>query len=214
MRNAIIALLLIISADITAQVLNLDLKKDSLIELIKAKGNREVTLIRFKNSKGQTVKSIDLIEDNPYNRLHYKKITPESQSSMYDVSGMILKDILPISKIKEYDPKILDENMSIKSIETGCEINTRNPGFVVVYYPMIIKDIHDWTVSIQTTIRIFDHEGNLISSLENQNFNLESLSITRDAKYIAISYGGVIDEDVTLPSAYIIMELNSHKIIN
>jgi len=218
MRNTSVALLLIISADLAAQVINLDLKKDSLIDLVYSPGTTQVQSILFKprSTKSSSIKptyTIDVLKANPYNHLKYKrKVSNWSIHNSYDVSGMKLNTLLSPSLINQYLPDRRMENALVTDITSGANVFTYFGKYAICCFSMSFN-YGDLSVGCQSEIQIYTSDGKLIYKISNINNFIQEAAISEDGHFLAVSYGGQDSEGYLMLSSLKIIEIKSNKSI-
>jgi len=155
------------------------------IEVIKEKvgDSRPTKRVEFIDENNSVIKSIDLVEDNPYNKLNYEiDRTNEAGHNYY--KSIPFDDLFP-------DKSFFDSD-KIKGINSVyaypiVNIDSHLENYVIVIYKLATRIGELFTGSV-TTIEIYNSMGEKVKEYNNRA-DMGNVRLTENGKYLAYLTG-------------------------
>jgi hypothetical protein len=182
---------------------------------VRLSGSKEVVKsIEFVDSLGKVYDSIVIMDNNPWNKLKYRKSgTDKRGNHTYIINRSELTELfsnqfktklINFSALKYYQQFYLDSEPIIY---------TETNGYVVISYSLFCTVNSDEIVSAKSYILIYDLHKNLISSCEFESFINGSVAISGNGRYLAYLTGVNWADGEIKPIGFEIYDLVKKKVI-
>ncbi len=178
---------------------------------------RYVKEIEFVDvGSGETIKTFDIVDNNPYNNLNYPLIDQSKQGyNIYDVDGVQIKYLQLegpfFASRRNLTDSFVIEDGAIKSYHELCFTDTSH---IIVKYHLNLY-MGGVLVGVSNTVFLFMNNGELIRKFDQFTTQCLYPCITSDGKYFAYCYGGVVDESLDFfdDLGYVVYNLSENRIV-
>lgn len=156
------------------------------IEVIKEKvgGSRPTKKVEFIDKYDRVIKSINLIEENPYNKLNYDIDRTDKAGHNY-YKSISYDDLFPDKSIFNSD-KI--EGINSVYAYPIVNVDSHLENYVIIIYTLATRIGEIFTGSI-TTIELYDSKGEKLKEINNITSGVGTVKITENGKYLAYLCG-------------------------
>ena len=166
-------------------------------------------VIEIHNDEGSVIKTIDLLEINPFEGIGRKSdgIDDEYYTPIYIVDSTTTA----LNGISLVSPRNHPKNTSLKPSKLLTYYTWSNYGdkHLAVVYKLITLNEFGQNITINSKILIFNSEGEQSASLALCDWNMGKPVITNDGKYIMYIVGGPFGWD---QSPYMLNELYAYDV--
>jgi len=155
------------------------------IEVIKEKvsGSRPTKRVQFIDENDRVIKSINLVEENPYNKLNYEIDRTDKAGHNY-YKSIPFDDLFPDKSIFDSD-KI--EGINSVYAYPIVNINNKIKEFLIITYKLTTRHRDLFTGSL-STIEIYNSKGIKIKQYIDKS-DMSSVRLTKNGEYVLYSYG-------------------------
>lgn len=160
------------------EIVTVDEKKGSSIY------TRKINFIN--NTTDEITNSIDVVEDNPYHDLNYKKYDNP------DFTGFSKYQSIPIDQMFPDTSMLNQELISeyegfIPYAYTTFAINLDNPNYIAILYFLVSLGFEE-QIGSKVTVQVYDKKGKLLYSLNDLVDGIDNACISVDGNYLIYSY--------------------------
>jgi hypothetical protein len=155
------------------------------IEVIKEKvgGSRPTKRVEFIDENNSVIKSIDLVEENPFNKLNY-------EIDIKDKAGHNYYKSIPFDEF--FPDKAFFNSEKIKGIKAVyaypiVDVDNTNNNFIIIFYRLATR-FGDLYTGSKVTIRIYNMQGENIKEYNNRT-DMGNVRLTENGKYLAYFAG-------------------------
>lgn len=188
--------------------------QDSAIRQIRVKdenGTPRLRKVEFWNTqKNIRLRTLDLIEENPFNSMGWPRKGGNFDTRQYDLSGKIVSDFVPKEVIAGYSPEMRRPDWPLFGASVYYEISFDNPDFLLVNYHanFILDESQGGELNC---LKIFNKEGKEIKTFPKYDRNASDLGISNDGKYITHIFYSEGVEGFLYPEGFRILDIEKNK---
>lgn len=155
------------------------------IEVIKEEvgGSKPTKRVEFIDKNDRVIKSINLVEENPYNKLNYDIDRTDKAGHNY-YKSISYDDLFPDKSI--FNSEKIEGINSVYAYPI-VNINNKIKEFVIITYKLATRHGDLFTGSL-STIEIYNSKGIKIKQYIDKS-DMSSVRLTKNGEYILYSYG-------------------------
>ncbi|OQX76263.1 MAG: hypothetical protein B6D61_09050 [Bacteroidetes bacterium 4484_249] len=142
------------------------------------------------------IKTFNLVENNPFNKLNYPEIdnkAPDEKNKVYQINDIPIESItLPEGNLV-LRQKLQNPEQYTELTGSSFYQATVDGDFLVVKYSFYLTSF-GMVLGRSDAILIFDSKGNLLHKLNNFDTNVREWALTDNGRYFSYAFGGILDE--------------------
>ncbi|MEZ5199401.1 MAG: hypothetical protein R2764_24370 [Bacteroidales bacterium] len=178
---------------------------------------KEIAINFIDTITGKILNTINLIENNPFNKLNYPesdKKSPDEKNKVYHITK------IPIESISLLEGNlVLRQNM--ENPEQYTELTgssfyqvTVSGDYLVISYSFYLTSF-GMVIGRSDAVFIFDQLGNLIHKLTDFDTNVREWALTENGRYFSYAFGSVLDEwsGPFTDAGYKVIDLTDERVV-
>lgn len=177
-------------------------------ELIMAKNGSWTRWVRFYNEEDSLIREVDLVQENPFRDLPFKKVGNRYGMGIYDVSGIdisrqFLKIPLSNAEIVQIDGQIMTSNL------------VANHDYFCVSYILYLSVASTHVTDMIGWYVVYDKYGKKIGETKQHNVSGYPAEVSQDGNTIMIKRGGAYggEGELHFAESYSIIDIDSNASI-